>query len=212
MVIPSSVTTYEKECFINAELDVYITDINVWATSSTFNGYAANPINVSGNLYVNGEKLTDLAITDADSGKIVSYAFYNCNHLKTVVLTNLTEVGMYAFYNNIGLQSVDLGKVETVSKYSFYNCANIRGQFSLMATSVTYFGEYALYGCDGLLEEAYSLYLITSLPVPSQGRWRRYNVETREYDFYSGATDSGRNFSYYMVETYPDSHWTYEDY
>ena len=81
--------------------------------------------------------------------EIGSYAFYNCNNLKTKIPENLTEIGEYAFYNckNMsGIAKIPNGQ-ESV-QYSFYGCENI--EEIIIPDSVTQISDGAFYNCKNV--------------------------------------------------------------
>ncbi len=67
---------------------VHITDLNAWCKIEFYQGYD-NPLYYAGNLYLNGELVTDLVFGE-DVKEISAYAFVNYLHLKSVRLASDT--------------------------------------------------------------------------------------------------------------------------
>ena len=105
---------------------VYITDIEAWCGIS-FDNYSANPLYYAGNLYLNGELVTDLVIPDSVTG-IGDRAFYGCTGLESVTIPDsVTSIGNYAFYNCMGLTGITIGNsVESIGSSAFYGCSNLK--------------------------------------------------------------------------------------
>ena len=57
----------------------------------------ANPLRYAGDLYIDGQLVTDLVIPDSVT-EINAYAFYGCTGLTSVVIPDsVTSIGSYAF-------------------------------------------------------------------------------------------------------------------
>ena len=98
ITIPSSVTSIGSNAFsgCNSMNDVYITDILAWCKIS-FNEISSNPLYKIGNLYLNGELVTDLVIP-AGVTTIGPCVFYGCSSLTKVTIPDgVTSIGDYAF-------------------------------------------------------------------------------------------------------------------
>ncbi len=120
---------------------------------------------------------TDLGIPDEYDGKpvkaIVNYAFYDCNSLTSVALSNgITSIGEYAFYNCNKLNDITIANsVINIGKYAFCDCDSLtritltNGVMSIgdeafaycrkltsvtIPDSVTNIGDRAFYYCSGL--------------------------------------------------------------
>ena len=105
VTIPDSVTIIGSSAFYNCKslTGVYITDIAAWCDILFINLFA-NPSYYAGNLYLNGELVTELVIPDS-----------------------VTSIGYMAFYNCDSLTSVTIGKgVTSIGEYSFNACKSLR--------------------------------------------------------------------------------------
>ncbi len=148
LVIPDSVTAIKKYAFYNCTgltsvtignsvesigryafdgctglTEVYYTgDIAGWCGISFGDEYA-NPLYYAGNLYIDGQSVTDLVIPDSVT-EIKGYAFYGCTGLTSVTIGNsVTSIREDAFYNCTGLTSVVFEDTEgwQVSQYSNFS-------------------------------------------------------------------------------------------
>ena len=173
VTIPDCVTSIGNSAFYNCSglTGVHITDIVKWCSIS-FDGYYANPLCQAHNLYLNGEKVTDLMIPDSVTS-ILAYAFAGCSGITSVTIPNsvtsigdfafadcrgltgvtipnsVTNIGVRVFYSCSGLTSVTIGNgVMDIGKMAFSGC---RGLTSVtMPNSVTSIGDYAFDDCRGL--------------------------------------------------------------
>ena len=148
--IPDSVTTIEGCAFAGcAKLTgVYITDIAVWCNIK-FSGYSSNPLSYSTNLYLNGELVTNLVVSDGVTS-IGNYAFSGCSSLTSITIPDsVTSIGDSAFYVCSGLTSITIpDSVTSIGDSAFYVC---RGLTSVtIPDSVTSIGNYVFYGCNSL--------------------------------------------------------------
>ncbi len=124
VVIPNSVTYIGQEAFYgNSKTDVYISDLEKWC-GITFANYSANPLNNSGNLYINERLVTDAEIPD-NLTKINDYAFYKCNSIESVTIPDsITNIGNQAFYNCGNLKKVFITDFEKWCKIDFSDNAS----------------------------------------------------------------------------------------
>ena len=100
ITIPNSVTSIESGAFEKCtSLErVNISDLKSWCNIS-FGGSYANPLYYAGNLYLNGELVTNLVIPNTVS-EIKDDAFAYCTSLISVTIPNsVTSIGSSAFYN-----------------------------------------------------------------------------------------------------------------
>ncbi|MBR7133255.1 MAG: leucine-rich repeat protein [Clostridia bacterium] len=126
IVLPESITNIGCDAFYNCvSLEkVDITDITAWCNIDFVNEHS-NPV-CYGDLYLNGELLTDLTIPEKIS-KIKNYTFYNCSSLKDVTFgENVSEIGEYSFYQCTGINEVKLpDETNSIGVYAFYGCTNL---------------------------------------------------------------------------------------
>ena len=123
--IPDSVTYIGENAFngCNSLMSVYITDLEDWMRIS-FAEYDANPLRHGGNLYVDGELLTELNV-NCDVG---NYAFYGCTGLTSLTIGNgTTSIGEEAFCGCSGLTDIVVSdSVAAVGNYAFDNAYPVR--------------------------------------------------------------------------------------
>ena len=81
---------------------------------------------------------------------IGSYAFYNCDNLKSVTIPDsVTIIGNYAFYNCCTIPSIAVpNSVASIGSYAFYNCDNLKSV--TISGSATTIGDHAFMYCDSL--------------------------------------------------------------
>lgn len=127
VVIGDSVTNIGYEAFkgCSSLTSVYITDIEAWLNVS-FNYAEAHPCNNGADLYLNGEKLTELVIPDTVT-KINEYAFYNCDSLTNVTVgASVTTIGRYAFSACNSIVSIVIpDAVTSIANHAFYDCSSL---------------------------------------------------------------------------------------
>ncbi|MBR2450644.1 MAG: leucine-rich repeat domain-containing protein [Paludibacteraceae bacterium] len=98
-------------------------DIADWCMIK-FDGYSANPISISRNLYLNDIEVKELIIPNSVD-TIYEYAFDNCSSLTSVTIGNsVTSVGNSAFYGCSALISVTIGNsVTSIGERAFSGCS-----------------------------------------------------------------------------------------
>ncbi len=125
--IPNSVTSIGYSAFENCRglTSVNIDDLAAWCKIDFHNDYS-NPLYYAKNLYLNGEKVTELVIPDGIIS-IDSYAFYNCSSLTSVVIPNsVTHIGYYAFSGCQEIKKLYISsEIQSISDYAFYGCAKL---------------------------------------------------------------------------------------
>ena len=85
---------------------VYISDLTAWCAIS-FGDSIANPLCYAGDLYLNGELVTELVIPEGVTS-IGSYAFYGCSGLtKLTISEGVTSIGSHAFEDCSNLTEIN---------------------------------------------------------------------------------------------------------
>lgn len=148
--IPAGVTTIGssafKDCTSLSKVD--ITDIVKWCNISFGNEYA-NPLYYAENLYLNGELVTSLKITEGVES-ILPCAFYNCKNLKTVELSECVKsISAGAFKNCSTLESVTMtDNVVTLDSSAFSNCSSLKN--IVLSQGITEIGTSCFAMCTSL--------------------------------------------------------------
>ena len=144
IAIPSSVENIDNSAFNNCSSlsGVYVKDVAAWCAID-FENNLANPLYYAGNLYLNGELMSDLVIPNSVT-YIRSYAFSGCTSLTSIVIPNsVTNIGSYAFS---GCTSLTSAVFEQISGWraQFTNISS--NDLSDPATAATYLtDEYRFY-------------------------------------------------------------------
>ncbi len=150
IIIPDSVMSIGEGAFISCDYlkTVNILDILAWC-NITFNNSSSNPLNKGADLYLNGEKISDLVIPD-DVTRLNDYAFVGCTSLTSVTISDsVTSVGSYAFENCISLTNVTIGDgVTSIGSYTFENCTSLTSV--TIGDSVTSIGAGVFNKCNSL--------------------------------------------------------------
>lgn len=129
VTIPESVTQFGSYAFDNCDnlKSVYISDLAAWC-DITFNNTYANPLSNGGDLYLNGEKISELEIPDGIT-KISDYAFTGgltgSSCITSVTIPDsVTSIGDSAFYNCKNLAEINISdNVTIIGSYAFNNTA-----------------------------------------------------------------------------------------
>ena len=152
VTIPASVTSIGSYAFYGcSELtSMCITDISKWCGIS-FDGHYANPLMYVHNLYLNGEKVTDLTVPDSVTS-IGSYAFYGCSGLMSVTIPDsVTSIGICAFYGCSGLTSMTIpNSVTSIDIAAFRDCSGLTSV--RIPDSMTSIGNEAFYNCTNVTD------------------------------------------------------------
>ena len=203
VVIPDSVTSIGSYAFYNCTglTAVYYTgDIAGWCGIS-FGNENANPIRYAGELYIDGQLVTDLVIPDSVT-EIKDYAFYGYTGLTSVTIPDsVTSIGSYAFRSCTGLTSVTIpDSVTSIGDSAFRYCYKLvevynKSSLNIKAGSSSY-GYVGCYAKNVYTEENGSWFTDTA-----EG-YRFFYDETTGYlvGYYGEATDI----------TLPDSFTAYD--
>lgn len=86
----------------------------------------ANPLYYAHNLYIDDELVTEAAVPDGIT-KVWSYAFYECNPLKSAVIPDsVTSIGELAFANCSNLTSIVIpSSITLIDFYAFDECNSL---------------------------------------------------------------------------------------
>ena len=101
-------------------MSVSISDIIAWCNID-FKDDLSNPLYYAGNLYLNGEKVTDLVIPEGVN-ILKDNVFSGCTGLTSVTIPNgVTSIGENAFYGCTGLLSVSISDIIAWCNLDFKN-------------------------------------------------------------------------------------------
>lgn len=107
---------------------LYINDLAAWCSVWREEGYYTNVMAYSpslGNLYVNGELVTELVIPEGVT-EISGRSFLHFNITSVKLPTTLKKIGDEAFYNCTALTNVEFNSaVEEIGYRAFENCSNL---------------------------------------------------------------------------------------
>ena len=148
---------------------VYISDVASWCEIS-FESYSSSPLYSAGNLYLNGELVTELVIPEGVTN-IGDYAFYCCNSITRVTIpSSVTSIGNYAFSGCNRLADICISDITKWCEISFEDSSSnplryaenlyLNGELVtelVIPDGVTSIGKYAFYDFVG----------ITSVTIPN---------------------------------------------
>jgi hypothetical protein len=162
---------------VNLE-NVYIEDLSAWCKVTLSNNYSS-PFYYGANLYVDGNRVTDVVIPDSVKA-INSYLFYGANIMSVTLPDVVTSIGTFPFDSCLNLKYTEydgaqyLGSAsnpylylvraknqdiesirvhdgtEFIGRYAFIECTNLKS-VSLPDTVVR-IGNYAFSKCESLTE------------------------------------------------------------
>lgn len=133
VVIPARVSYIYEHCFDNSIItDVRISDFNRWMYIEFYDS-RSNPLYRpetpnGGNLYVNGELLTKLDLSNTEFTEIKKYSFAGAKCLTEVILPNssLTNIYRGAFESCIGMTKLVMPVSSiTIAADAFTGCDNL---------------------------------------------------------------------------------------
>ena len=157
ITIPNSVTSIGYYAFdgCSSLKEVHINDLSAWCKID-FSTYSSNPLYYAKNLFLNGNKLSEIIIPD-DITEIKRYTFYYCSSLTSITIPNsVTSIGDYAFDGCSSLTSIEIpNSVTSIGGSAFYNCSSLTS--ITIPNSVTSIGWSAFYNCSSL----------TSITIPN---------------------------------------------
>ena len=165
VTLGSNIATVGEEAFRYCDsLDsVYITDLSAWCQID-FDGTAANPLDNMARLYINGEELKELSISE-DVTELKPYLFPGCESLtKVTVGDHVTSMGELIFTGCHSLTSITVGEGVTAIYWGTFSGRSLTT--ITLGSNVKTIGGNALYGCPNLT----SIYCyVTAPPALSSG-------------------------------------------
>ena len=179
VVIPNSVTSIGDQTFYNCSslTAVHIEDIAAWCnikfTNGYFNRYTSNPLYYNGNLYLKGEKVTDLVIPNSVTS-IGDQTCYGCSRLTSISIPNsVTSIGESAFSSCKNLTSITIpNSVTSIGESAFSDCKSLTS--ITIPNSVTSIGDQTFDGCSNL----------TSITIPNSVT----SIGDNAFEYCSGLT------------------------
>ena len=154
VIIPDRVTSIGNCAFYICSLTSvnYLGTIDEWVQIE-FAGDYSNPLCSAGNLYINGELVTEVELTTVT--KISNYAFCNCDSLTSVVIgDSVTSIGNGAFSSCDSLTSVVIpDSVTSIGNGALSSCDSLTSV--VIPDSVTSIGNSAFFFCDSLTSVNY---------------------------------------------------------
>jgi hypothetical protein len=150
ITIPNSIQYVDELAFdlCTSLKSVHITDLEAWCNIS-FAGYVSNPCSNGADLYLNGEKLTELVIPDTVTA-VKDYAYKGCTSITSVTMhENVTSIGEEAFWHCTSLTRAAIPEgITDVGAKAFFHCDSLkRGS---IPHSMTNIGFYLYYDCNAL--------------------------------------------------------------
>ena len=150
--ISSGYKNFERFAFNGCEAleAVHIDDIKSWCNNDFYEyEYDSNPLFYAGNLYLNGNLITDLVIPN-DVTEIHGCAFLGATGFASVEIPgNVKSIGRGAFQNCSNIKNVKMHDgVNSIGISAFSNCTSITE--IEIPSCVTNVGNTAFAGCTGL--------------------------------------------------------------
>lgn len=162
--IPSSVVSIDSKAFdmgyVGKLKEVHITDFDAWCNIEFADCYS-NPLYNAHDLYLNGELLGDLVITDSMTS-INKYAFCGCRSIRRVYINDIeswyngaykvtSDLPSYELYLNGELvsQLIISDSITEIPEGCFSNCNSLTE--IMIPSSVVSIGKYAFCGCSSLV-------------------------------------------------------------
>ena len=122
ITIPKSLTHIGISAFNNTDVkNLYLEDLESWLKVTFRNAdgvYLCSPLQNGGNIYVNGELLTEFTVPDGID-EIPMYAFYNCLSLTKIVIPNHVKEVNSAFYGCANVNEIIVG--DGITDWNYYS-------------------------------------------------------------------------------------------
>ena len=127
VTLPSSVTAIGEYAFGECEniRSVNISDLGKWCAID-FGNEKSNPLSAEGSLYLNGELVSEIALSGVES--ISARAFINYKKITSLTADNkLQRIGEEAFRNCSALTTATLGEsIEEIGARAFMGCSALQ--------------------------------------------------------------------------------------
>ncbi|MBR7032103.1 MAG: S-layer homology domain-containing protein, partial [Clostridia bacterium] len=121
ITLPASLRSISEGAFYGCiNLDrVNITDVSAWCNVS----FDENPLKIAGNLYLNGELVTDLVIPDGVAS-VANGAFSGCTSITSVRIPDSTvDIGYRSFADCRNLRNLTIGNgLQNITESAFLGC------------------------------------------------------------------------------------------
>ena len=128
ITIPKSLTHIGYSAFKNTDVkNLYLEDLESWLKvtfGSASDVYLCSPLQKGGNIYVNGELLTEFTVPDGIDA-IPAYALYNCLSLTKIVIPNHVKEVNNAFSGCANVNEIIVGDGIT-SLFNIRNFKNLK--------------------------------------------------------------------------------------
>lgn len=124
--IPSTLKTVYYSAFSSTGITkVHIASVESWCNIS-FSDKEGNPAHNGADLYLNGELVTEIVISDIAKG-VGQYQFYGCRSIEKVTIDKaITRIGTFAFAECYRLKEIILpDTLTTIHSSAFENCYSL---------------------------------------------------------------------------------------
>lgn len=151
ITIPGSVVSIGVDAFYNCDNLVKVEFASIESLCSiTFSDYDSNPLCNGGELYIKGQKITDLVIPD-NIASIGDYSFTGCSSLTSIIIpTSVTSIGVWTFSGCSNLTSVTIPNSITSLEYGVFSECSSLGSINI-PESVIEIEDFAFRGCSSLV-------------------------------------------------------------